>query len=370
MKYLFILGRNEELSIAEIKAYLENIENPIHEMTVFDNGLMVEVSDSLDDETINFLGGTISIGKVLATGTDTGIFEKINDIMIYEGTNNKLNYTLWDFSEFSDQMNDYLKKRFKSEKLKAVYKGLTGRIKMQDGEIEARPSSKLLDEEYFVFHEEGLEHFGKIIQKCNYGSIENRDMNKPVRRESLAIAPRLAKIMINLAKLEAGDTLLDPFCGVGTVLQEALLQGINVVGVDRDEKAIKGAKENMKWFKFNPENYKLINRDSTHVEIPKVNAIATEPDLGTILKKIPTKAKAKETLLRFSRLMINVLNNVKENVSGRVVFTTPYIRIGKKRLSCNIDDICEKTGYSLIQDGIEEYRHNQVVGRMIYILEK
>jgi len=176
--------------------------------------------------------------------------------------------------------------------------------------------------------------------------------------------------MINLAQLNSGDTLFDPFCGVGTFLQEALLEGIKVVGSDIDGDATKGAKQNMQWFGFSQEDYSIINHDSKNINLEEVSAIATEPDLGATLKKIPTKNKAKETLNNFEKLMVQVIDNAKEKVKGRIVFTSPLIRIGKKRLECNIENICERTGYSEVFPGIDEYRKNQVVGRKIFVLEK
>ena len=252
------------------------------------------------------------------------------------------------------------------QKLKATEKLLSDKIETQSGEQVSIPSSKLIQEQYFIFND----YFGKLIQFTDSKAIETRDMEKPVRRESLAISPRLAKILINLAELKSDDTLFDPFCGVGTILSEALLQNINVLGVDKDPQAISGAKENLNYFNFNKNSYQLINSDSIKVEIPEVNAIATEPDLGEKLKKIPTKEKALNTLKRFENLMIGVINNAKEKTKGKIVFTSPYIRIGKKRLSCDIEKICEKTGYNLTQPRIEEFRQNQIVGRMIYILGK
>lgn len=370
MKYLFILGRNEELSIAEIESYLEKVGNPVQRKTNIDNGLLVEVENSIENKAVDKLGGTLSIGEVLALGRSEVIFDRMESVMIYDGTENKLNYTLWEFSDIADECLDYIKKRFKTEKLKGSYKGLTAEVKTQDGDTGLIPSSKLLDFEYFIFQEDDMQYFGKIVQKCNYEDIEKRDMEKPVRREELAIAPRLAKILVNLSLVKVGETLLDPFCGVGVMLQESILQGISAVGVDKDDAAIKGARQNMKWFGFSAEEYQVINDDSTKVNIPDVDAIATEPDLGDILKKVPTKKKAEDTLNDFENLMIGVINNMKKNVKGRIVFTSPYIRTGKKRVACDIERICGMTGYIEAREPIPEFRYNQIVGRMIYILEK
>ena len=42
-------------------------------------------------------------------------------------------------------------------------------------------------------------------------------------------------------------TILDPFCGTGTVLQEALLAGYDVVGTDLSQKMVDYTTENLSW---------------------------------------------------------------------------------------------------------------------------
>ncbi len=369
MKYLFILGRNIELSKAEIFSYLETSGNKILSSDLNKNGFFVNVEDEILPEIVNVLGGTVSMGKIITMGNGDEIFSRLDKENLYSGNESKLNYVVWNFSNNYDSILDYLKNRFKSEKVKATLKHLNNDVNLQEGGIVRLPSSKLLNEEYFVYDFNGETYFGKIVSTCDYEALEKRDMGKPVRRESLAISPRLAKILINLSGVYEGETLLDPFCGIGTVLTEALIRGIKVIGIDKDKKAISGARQNLEWSGFKRDNYELISSDSTKAQILKANVIATEPDLGETLKKIPTRSLAEETLKNFEELIINILNNFKDKISGRIVFTSPYIRIGKKRLKCNIDKILEATGYKMTYE-IPEFRLNQIVGRMIYVLGK
>lgn len=51
--------------------------------------------------------------------------------------------------------------------------------------------------------------------------------------------PQLAKSLFNLAQLEPGQTVLDPFCGSGTVLLEAYLNGLKGIGFDLNPLAVK-----------------------------------------------------------------------------------------------------------------------------------
>jgi tRNA G10 N-methylase Trm11 len=261
----------------------------------------------------------------------------------------------------------YLKQRFRKEQLKATEKKLTGNIKLQSGEIVNSLSSHLVQEQYFVFDD----CFGRMIESCDYEKIEQRDMKKPVRREALSISPRLAKILINLSGVRENETLLDPFCGIGTVLQEALLQNINVIGVDKDKQAIEDAKTNLEWFKFPKSDYTLINDDSSKVKVRDVKGIATEPDLGELQKRIPSEQKAKEILAGFELLMIKVLNNLKPKVHGKIAFTSPLIQTDKKKIACDFENIAKKTGLKIAKGfPISEFREDSIVGRSILVMEK
>lgn len=54
--------------------------------------------------------------------------------------------------------------------------------------------------------------------------------------------PQLAKSLFNLAQLEPGQTVLDPFCGSGTVLLESYLNGLRGFGTDINILAVKIAR--------------------------------------------------------------------------------------------------------------------------------
>ncbi len=368
MKYLFILGRNPELSRKEVLCFFETRGIEIVSEILQGNALLVEFrmfggGDVIDVNVLDKLGGVISIGEVLSEFDSVEDLDKIN---IYNGTKNNFSYVVWNFSSHKDEVSDYLKKRFRAEKLKASEKRMREDMVLQQGE-KVRMVKSNVEEEYFVFNK----YLGKIIRHCDYSEIEKRDMEKPVRRESLSISPRLAKIMINLSKVKPDENLVDAFCGVGVVLQEALLQNIQVIGIDMDKDAIKGAGENMKWFNFPRGQYVFLKGDSGRIEIEKTNVMVSEPDFGDTLKKIPTKEKAEEMITRYEKIMVSVLNNMKKYVSGRFVFTSPYIRIGKKRIGANFENLSSETKLKLVKGfPIPEFRENQIVGREIVVFEK
>ena len=364
MLYLFILGRNPELSRAEVLSYLEARSIKYREILSEENFLVLDFEANID---IQSFGGILKIGKVLFKGTKTNLAEFIEkDDLINE---DKFNYAI-----LGEDIEDFLVSKFKKEKRKAQIKRTSKPIKMQSGENIELPNA---DFHFFCFKKKDF-YFGLIEQEYSYKDIKERDMKKPVRREELAISPRLAKILINLSQAKPGNLLLDPFCGVGGILQEALTQGIKCIGVDRDSEAIKAAKINLDWLrqKFKIENYNLINYDSAKVAIkPQPDAIATETALGELLRRKPNNQEAKKIIEDFEYYITPVLYNIKKQkkFNAKIAISCPFIR----EYSVNMQRICSETGleiYKLTNNGnnvkfpIKEFREDQFISREIWVL--
>ncbi len=367
MEYLFILGRNIPLSLKEIEFYLENNYQNFKIKEKIKNAILIEIDKPLKEDTIKRLGGTIFIGEILFKGKINEIIKETEKISLYSGKENKLNYGLFNFDcQFYEEFSSYLKKRFKSEGLKASKKKLAKILVLQNEGLSSLPSSKN-QENYFLFKD----NFGRIIQNCDYDEIEKRDMKKPVRRSELSISPRLAKIMINLSKVKENQILLDAFCGVGTILQEALLQNIKVIGIDIDKEAIISARKNLIYFNFKKEDYFLINKDSSKVRIKEADVLVSEPYLGELQKRIPSIEESKKIMNGFENLMIKVLKNLRNQVKERFVFSSPLIVYKNKKIFPNYKKIEEKTNLSLLEGfPIEEFREDSFIGRNIVIFEK
>jgi len=64
--------------------------------------------------------------------------------------------------------------------------------------------------------------------------------------------PQLAKCLFNLAQLLPGQKVIDPFCGSGTVLLEAYLNGLTAVGIDLNPLAVKIARVKTELLELDP----------------------------------------------------------------------------------------------------------------------
>ncbi len=110
--------------------------------------------------------------------------------------------------------------------------------------IEGRPNLQGPVVEFAVVATEGWYAFGPIISRAR------RDWHDAGRRPhnfSNALPPRLARALVNCVAA-AGDTLLDPCCGVGTVLIEACRVGARPVGMDIHPRRVQQARENLEFF--------------------------------------------------------------------------------------------------------------------------
>ncbi|NMH69321.1 RNA methyltransferase [Bacillus sp. RO3] len=66
---------------------------------------------------------------------------------------------------------------------------------------------------------------------------------------STALSTRVARAVVNIAAPEpAGIKMIDPCCGIGTVLVEALSMGMDIIGSDRNPLILDGVKENIAHF--------------------------------------------------------------------------------------------------------------------------
>lgn len=81
-------------------------------------------------------------------------------------------------------------------------------------------------------------------------SVWFRHQQKP-HSYSTALSTRVARAVVNIAIPNPdGIKAIDPCCGIGTVLVEARSMGIDIVGSDRNQLILPGARENMAHFGY------------------------------------------------------------------------------------------------------------------------
>ncbi len=219
-----------------------------------------------------------------------------------------------------------------------------------------------------------------------------RDFGRPgIDPKTGMLPPKVARMIVNIAlgKRQSDaytPTVFDPYCGVGTVLSEALMLGVNAVGSDISETAVRKAKKNLEWLRREyPEVAPLYSNifvsDATHVSRvltpASVDAIVTEPYMGETVegKNLVhlTPERVKNILKGLEKLYIGSLREWVTIVKphARIVMAMPSYAIGRGIFGVKkVVDRCESLGYTLLTGPIEYSRPQAVVRRMFYVFQK
>ncbi|MBY9011529.1 MAG: hypothetical protein KGD70_04065 [Candidatus Lokiarchaeota archaeon] len=101
----------------------------------------------------------------------------------------------------------------------------------------------------FGFTEEGF-YVGRTITCDDPNFKKKTDEERPFKEFKSAISPKLALIMLNFLNLfeeREKKKILDPFVGNGTILLFALIEDFQIYGSDIDEVKVKNTLRNLSW---------------------------------------------------------------------------------------------------------------------------
>ena len=217
----------------------------------------------------------------------------------------------------------------------------------------------------------------KVIGVQDIDAYARRDQARPARDAKVGmLPPKLAQILINLCgPLPEGATILDPFCGTGVVLQEALLMGYRAYGTDLSERMVEYTERNLKHFNFN--NYKIEVGDATSFKWEQpIDAVACEGYLGSPMLKAPAEIKLKTEKQECGSIILGFLRNLGTQIKPGtpVVIAAPaWLRENGTYSRLEILDEIAAMGYNIhnkTREGLLYHREEQVVARDIIILRK
>ena len=106
---------------------------------------------------------------------------------------------------------------------------------------------------------------------------ERRPRKKPFFHPS-AMPSKLARCMVNLSRAKAGELVLDPFCGTGSVMVEAGFVGCRVLGLDIQRRMAEGTRRNLEHFGVDAEG--LVIADSRKLPLVRIDRVVTDPPYG------------------------------------------------------------------------------------------
>jgi tRNA G10 N-methylase Trm11 len=410
MQSVLLLGRQPELGIAEVESlYGSAAVRILHEHAV-----TVEVDPCL--LAYDRLGGSLKFCKLLTT-LPTVEWRDIEDFLKQAAPQHsltmpegkmRLGLSILGFNNVSLRQLEATGLNIK----KAVQK--TGRsVRLIPNKAPELSTAQIIHNqltgptgwELILIRSQNQTVIAQTIKVQDIVSYTKRDRERPKRDSRVGmLPPKLAQIIINLAvgtlpaeqlasicdipadspipRPQLGMTILDPFCGTGVILQEALLDGYNVYGTDLEPRMISYSTSNLDWLKdsyeINTVNNRLEQGDATIAKWqPPIDFVASELYLGRPFTEFPQSETLAQTITDCNQIIKKFLKNIRSQVStnARFCIAVPAWQIKPhqfKRLPL-IDQISE-LGYNQVSfehvgdKPLLYYRSDQIVARELLVL--
>ncbi len=377
MQYFFIFGNHPELSTAELLSKLktENINYSIIDQDA--DFLILDIASEFNqNQLISELGGTIKIGLIK---------KKINDLSPntiaheVEATDKKINFgiSLYNKQTNLNKLGLQIKKLLKEKNVKCRF--VTGKENPLSSVI---VQSNILNKqgfEFVILKSDKAQYLGLTQTVQPYELFSHLDFGRPSRDDiSGMLPPKLAQIMLNLAELTSEASILDPFCGSGTVLQQSLLSGHkNVTGTDASKKAILSCQLNLEWLKSELKKkfiYKIKLENvvtlENSIKLNSIDAIITEPFLGPPLRgnePVKTIQHISEELTKLYEKSFKSFKKILKK-NGVIVIIIPEFKTLQSAEQINVRHILPDCFD--IENVWHYSRPNQQVRRTIYKIVK
>lgn len=381
-QYLFFLGREPDISTAELRAVFSSDYPSAHITKIHTSHAWAASPHALPHEALmNRLGGTIKIAEEIALSGDMA--EALAAYLDAAAPEGKLHFSLFGGSKnLPAEVKRALK--YMGRSVRYVEPKNTATI-LHNNLVERKSDLTILD---------GRAYATLAIQPIEAWS--ERDFGRPGRdAKSGMLPPKLARIMLNIAGAPRDGVLLDPFCGSGTIITEAMLLGYtNLRGSDISGEAVEDTKKNIEWTrKKSPEHVSARARKHATIEpnvfvsavrdITKklaphsIDAIVTEPFLGRPLRGGEPDAVLKRQANELSALYLSAFRSFKSVLKpgGTVLCILPRFRMGKEWLRVACEKEVAGLGFSIVPLADTEpfllySRPDQRVAREIWKFER
>ena len=303
MTYFFILGNNPTLSIAEI---INVLAKQIVKIEKFSSEvLLIKLSEKISTlELQSQLGGTIKIGQVVDQVDLNSFSDLINKVWQFlpkNLPNLQFGFSVYYLGDQKKNISKKLKKAALEVKARFKKQGIGCRwVESKEKVLSSviLQKNKILSRgtEIVFLIDNNKCYIGKTLSCQSFKDYALRDFGRPARVIKRGmIPPKLGQIMLNLSRdpdfLPERALILDPFCGTGTILQEALLMGFkSIIGTDKNKRTIVSAQKNLEWLAQNTKQslkdvtifYSDVRKLSKKIRAKSVGAIVTEPYLGPL----------------------------------------------------------------------------------------
>jgi tRNA G10 N-methylase Trm11 len=429
--YVFVSGKNWMLSLAELTTYFKARAIPFKIDYFSIEFFTITFIEEINPKIIDDLGGTIKIAEVKATLPSEAVKEAfikknkpaqkqlsrtVTTSGALEGMAKAEGKLLFGISIYTSDnaikplggriqrfIGSAIKDELAAQGKKSSFMGIgQDRSEAQLSHVEVLKKNLVENQAEVLLCIGKTETWvGNTVAVHNPFEFQKRDVYKPNQRAIFGMPPRLARMMVNLSACTSEKTLLDAFCGVGTILQEALLEHAAVVGTDVNSWCVKAAEENLEWlageYSISGADFRIIQGDverlAEKVGVESVDCVVSEPDLGPALRETPTGPYAQKIIEKLEPLFLGFIEEAYRvlKIGGRLVVATPFIRtrsreavtmpideklkeVGFKRVYAFTDDMfspqAPEHGRLMGSPSLVEMDERHKIGREIHILQK
>ena len=393
--FAFVLGREHEICLEELKSVLSRFCFSFSIFRISGNIVFANMENiSTNDlkQIMQALGGTIKIFELVGS-LSNNITNQIAELIIKNKSiaSNKINFGISCFNEIftRQQINSFALGAKKKLKGKISLRFVEAKDNLELSSIQTLKND--LDGkglEFGIFNEE----IGILVALNNPEEWNNRDYGKPASdKYSGMVPPKLARMMINIAlgnDKNEKPTIVDPFCGSGNIIMEAMMLGYDVIGSDISPKAVNDSRINIEWLlKQNTDNSiqnTVFQADASSKDyIEKLSTLdfqlstrnknfifVTEPFLGEPKKFKPSYNSARGEYDKIKNIYLSFLKNLVGVATICLVF--PLVETedqGQFSLYKDSVDEIKNLGYTQIRPTMIYGREYQVVKREIVLLK-
>ncbi len=396
MKNFLVFGSHPALSLAEFCALRPDADHLVC-------GQAALVNDPGWDGMayMNLLGGTVKLGKIsVISGIGDVSAKAVADILAKRLTGKSIDFgwSVFGGAPADRQRLERLALPFKKElKSRGIpSRWVTGKDK---GGISPAAVAKLdltstgLDICLFVFGKQVAIGLTTDVQDADAWSL--RDYGRPGRSGRAGmLPPKLARILVNLARTPENGTLLDPFCGSGTILMEAALatKASHIIGSDIEAKQVSDTVRNNEWLlkeriigQEDSERFKTFMADArelaSHLPASSIDTIVTEGFLGPPLTGHETYETIKRNADQITELWEESLAAWRPLLKkhSRIVAIWPGYQTAHGHAFVNLEPKLEGLGYRLVpfcggktpsKSAMVYKRPDQHVSRRIVMIEQ
>ena len=383
MNHFAVFGTHPRLSLAEFKAVRPDMGAP----TLLGRAALFEAARWKGGDLMSILGGTVKLGDILLTVQTASLStDEIADLAVKIRQQPSLDFG-WSAYGGSNKTQVRIERLALPFKKALKERGVASRwVTGKEGTITPAAIAKL------KLTTQGLDICLFIDGEQTHTGVTT---NVQARDEIVGmLPPKLARMMVNLARVPSKGTLFDPFCGGGTVMMEAVLatDAGRIIGSDVDETQVSNAKKNTAWLS---EKEIFAKKDADRVEIfvadvrrlsgierESVDCVVTEGTLGPPLTGQETKATLEKNVRDITDLWCDALKTLHPLLApkGRVVCVWPAFKTSHGIARVDLSDDPDTLKHFRIINPLEGWddsdapllyaRPEQRVMRRIVVLEK